>query len=289
MLDQRQEVTDALSLLDYAVANGVKTADGNPLPHDIVAAIKSAAEKLGLLGSNASTATLLAADWSTFELAYYDLASALSPVTAETLRNTASILYQHRTWCDFICGDSASIRFTRILWVVTIVFVLIVLGSNWYLGVMSERGNTNSYAVWRIILELLTPWVYGGLGACVYLLRSAHVFIYQRCFDVRRRPEYWWNVRRDDGSPDADYIETLHARFSAIHARSLAVRFTDDPFATNRATVRILELFPNVSSVNMVLSASDVDGQKIGHFGFFRSRFRTTLWPKVLYRLIALD
>jgi hypothetical protein len=31
----------------------------------------------------------------------------------------------------------------------------------------------------------------GGLGACVYLLRSAHIFIYQRCFNVRRKPEYF--------------------------------------------------------------------------------------------------
>ena len=34
------------------------------------------------------------------------------------------------------------------------------------------------------------PWIYGGLGACIFLLRTAHVFIYQRSFDVRRKPEY---------------------------------------------------------------------------------------------------
>ena len=31
-----QEVSDALNLLDYAVANGVKTTDGHPLSQDIV-------------------------------------------------------------------------------------------------------------------------------------------------------------------------------------------------------------------------------------------------------------
>ena len=33
--------------------------------------------------------------------------------------------------------------------------------------------------------------MYGGLGACVYLLRSAHIFIYQRSFDVHHKPEYF--------------------------------------------------------------------------------------------------
>ena len=54
----------------------------------------------------------------------------------------------------------------------------------------SEIGDTGSYLWPRTFIEITTPWVYGGLGACVFLLRSAHVFIYERCFDVRRKPEY---------------------------------------------------------------------------------------------------
>jgi hypothetical protein len=34
-------------------------------------------------------------------------------------------------------------------------------------------------------------YAYGGLGACAYLLRSAHIFIYKRTFDFRREPEYY--------------------------------------------------------------------------------------------------
>ena len=29
------------------------------------------------------------------------------------------------------------------------------------------------------------------VGACAYMLRSAHYFIYQRSFDTRRTPEYF--------------------------------------------------------------------------------------------------
>jgi hypothetical protein len=42
-----------------------------------------------------------------------------------------------------------------------------------------------------MLVQLLIPWAYGGLGSCVYLLRSAHSFIHQRTFDLRRKPEYF--------------------------------------------------------------------------------------------------
>jgi hypothetical protein len=40
------------------------------------------------------------------------------------------------------------------------------------------------------IIGLLIPWAYGGLGASAYLLRSAHMYIYRRSFDLRPKPEY---------------------------------------------------------------------------------------------------
>jgi hypothetical protein len=43
---------------------------------------------------------------------------------------------------------------------------------------------------WHNIAEAVAPVVYGTLGACVFLLRSLHVHIYDRTFDRRRKPEY---------------------------------------------------------------------------------------------------
>ncbi|HEY2071813.1 MAG TPA: hypothetical protein VGG48_19795 [Rhizomicrobium sp.] len=40
-------------------------------------------------------------------------------------------------------------------------------------------------------LKILTPFVYGALGACVYLLRSLHEHIYDRSFDRRHKGEYY--------------------------------------------------------------------------------------------------
>jgi len=185
-----QQATDALLLLDYAVGSGAKTADGMPIPQDTVFQIEGMAAKLGLLDGGAAAGAsrnVAPDDWVAFELAYYDLATALSPVTAEILRNTQGKPRGMRNWCDIICGDSAAIRFTRVLWGWTFFFTIFVIVDSWYLDVNSGGDHANFTA----FLKLATPWVYGGLGACVYLLRQAHIFIYERSFDVRRKPEYF--------------------------------------------------------------------------------------------------
>jgi hypothetical protein len=41
------------------------------------------------------------------------------------------------------------------------------------------------------LVQILNPYAYGGLGSCVYLLRSAHQYIHERTFDIRRMPEYF--------------------------------------------------------------------------------------------------
>ena len=97
------------------------------------------------------------------------------------------------------------------------------------------------------------------------------------------------HLKSADGSIDQALVQTLLARFAAIRARTLALSFTDDPFATNEATERILGLYANASATRLTLSAADGDGRKIGHFGFFSSRFRFTLWPHVLKSLLGAE
>ena len=189
-----QQAADALLLLDYAVSSGAKTIDDLRIPQDSVSHIETMAARLGLLDgqfSQAAARDVATDDWVAFELGYYDLAAALAPVTAETLRNTQGKPRGTRSWCDIICGDSPAIRFTRRLWAVSIGFAVFVILSTWYQNIMALWGDDNLTAYRRVLLELLTPWAYGGLGACVFLLRSAHFFIHQRSFDIRRRPEYY--------------------------------------------------------------------------------------------------
>jgi len=142
------------------------------------------------------------------------------------------------------------------------------------------------YLLWHLAMPAITRVVGYFPGRRLGLLEDLPKGVALE-WAARRKPEFWWNLRRPDGSVDTELVEALQARFAAIRAPVLALRFTDDPFATEEATDRILGLFANVSAVRMVLGASDSGGTKIGHFGFFRSRYRETLWPRVLETLLA--
>jgi hypothetical protein len=197
MQAHQRTVADALLLLEYSTSSGAKSVDGHPVSHDVVETIETTAAKLGIFEGkhgepgNVPRSALSAEEWAEFDLAYYDLATAVAPITAETLRNTQGRSPGARTFGEILLGDSPALRFTRSFWYVSLGFAAFVLASNWYLEVMAEYSKTDSYVISRTILELVTPWMYGGLGACVYLLRSAHTYIYKRTFDIRRKPEYF--------------------------------------------------------------------------------------------------
>jgi len=182
-----RKVADALLLLDFAVSAGIKSAEGHLISPNDVSTIESTAAKLESVGA----ADIAPADWTAFDLAYYDLAALLAPVTAETLRATAGKPPGTRTFSEFVWGDSPAIQFTRKLWAAALGFAIAVILSNWYLEIIALEGPQEPHHWGRTLVELLTPWLYGGLGSCVYLLRSAHMYIYQRTFDVRRKPEYF--------------------------------------------------------------------------------------------------
>lgn len=92
-------------------------------------------------------------------------------------------------------------------------------------------------------------------------------------------PESLWGVL-----PAA---ETAPAR--RFHAPMTFVRFSDDPWATERDTQRIADRFPAAKRAIRVLRPSEAGGQPIGHLGFFRSRFAQTLWPRAIAWLDGTD
>ena len=74
----------------------------------------------------------------------------------------------------------------------------------------------------------------------------------------RRRPEFWWNLRRADGTLDRPRIEEILGRFQAFRGRGLALSLADDPFATAAATQRLCTLFPGVTFEQQRLKPADL-------------------------------
>lgn len=182
----RNEVRDALELADFVVKTGTRTADGHTLSPNILKMIKVTAGNIRLFEPAGDPVHILASDWTRFELAYYALVEFTSPVTVETLRNTRNTGH-----FEFRHASLAQ-QFTWLLWLITIVFAVIVIAC----GVVATGADTAAKG-WGVTarfynnyVPIIVPWVYGGLGACAYLLRTAHNLIAERSFDVRRKPEY---------------------------------------------------------------------------------------------------
>ena len=70
-------------------------------------------------------------------------------------------------------------------------------------------------------------------------------------------------------------VEQAYARFAAP-LRAYAI--SDDAFAPSGAVRALLELYPSSKSEIRIVHPRDVGASSIGHFGFFRERFRDSLW-----------
>jgi len=202
----RSQVEDALELANYVISSGVKDSSGQLLPPTDIAIIQQTAAMLGVIDIKPDTAglavgTITLSQWLAFEQAYYRLASTLSPITAETLRNTRAFAgadegSYFRRLLRKLSDRSPAQRFNRTLWTFTIAFAAFVVLAEWGSSMLGMRTNATDFWIRgpRDFLQSLLPWAYGGLGACAYMLRSAHYFIHQRSFDTRRTPEYFNRV-----------------------------------------------------------------------------------------------
>jgi predicted alpha/beta hydrolase len=165
--------------------------------------------------------------------------------------------------------------------------MLMVSAHTGYWRDYSTRARPLMFLLWHVFMPAITQFVGYFPGRRLHLLEDLPKGVALE-WAARRKPDFWWHLRLADGSPNLTLINSLHARFASINGTMLALRFTDDPFATSAATERILGLYKNASAEQMSLRPSDWGGGRIGHFGFFRSRFRSTLWPMVLNALLAL-
>jgi len=164
--------------------------------------------------------------------------------------------------------------------------MLLVSAHTGYWGDYAPRARPSMYMLWHLFMPLATSVTGYFPGRALHLGENLPAGV-AREWANRRRGDFWWHLRAADGSLDTAKRDELLARFHAIRARTLALRFTDDPFATEAATTRVLNLYANADAATLAIKPADAGNQPIGHFGFFRSRMRATLWASVLAWLNA--
>ena len=97
----------------------------------------------------------------------------------------------------------------------------------------------------------------------------------------RRKPIFRSSVAASQIHRMQRFVE----RCSQTQLDTLMLTFTDDGFATEAGASRVREYFPKLIVEHWVISPPQMGLTRIGHFGFFRSEARSSLWPPILKHL----
>ncbi|MEP7182252.1 MAG: alpha/beta fold hydrolase [Betaproteobacteria bacterium] len=159
--------------------------------------------------------------------------------------------------------------------------MVLVSAHTGYWGDYAPRARPWMYVLWHAAMPAVTHVVGYFPGRLLRLLEDLPSGVALQWAN-RRRPDFWWYLKTPEGAPDSARIDEVLSRFHAVRAETLAIQFDDDAFATDAATTRILGLFKNCRASRIERGPDAAGRQPIGHFGFFRSRFRETLWPLVV-------
>jgi predicted alpha/beta hydrolase len=71
------------------------------------------------------------------------------------------------------------------------------------------------------------------------------------------------------------------ARYAAIRTPILSLSFTDDEFMSARNTASLHGFYAGAPRTMRRIAPAEVGARRIGHFGFFRRHFQSSLWPQV--------
>ena len=80
----------------------------------------------------------------------------------------------------------------------------------------------------------------------------------------------------------------VRERFAAARFPVVALSITDDELMTERGTQVLIDCYANAPRRIERISPVDVQARRIGHFGFFRKQFQSTLWQRTAHWLDEL-
>lgn len=88
-----------------------------------------------------------------------------------------------------------------------------------------------------------------------------------------------WCIHRDYMMGEGG--AALREQYAALSVPMLSLSFTDDEFMSKQNTESMHSFYSGAQVELRRIVPKDIGERRIGHFGFFRSRFQTSLWPQV--------
>ena len=135
-----------------------------------------------------------------------------------------------------------------------------------------SKGRFKLYFLWHVVFPTITGLFGYFPGKKMGLLE-----------DIPKGVVKQWHARRKN----PDMVEQLQVAgiktyFNQFKGTLLTLAIADDIIGTEPAIKRIHELFKNGNRNWETIHPSDFGVDEIGHFGFFKKKFKETLWVKTL-------
>ena len=151
-----------------------------------------------------------------------------------------------------------------------------------YFGDYSRSHRIPMAVLWHVVMPFLTR-IFGYFPARMLGLGEDIPAGMAMQWAARRTPD----LRPEATAPDASRARAMLARFRHIKMPVFALSFSDDAFATEAGTRRLLAVYPGLTARYECVKPAQVGLKSIGHFGFFRRNAKASLWPMVLTYLLS--
>jgi predicted alpha/beta hydrolase len=147
--------------------------------------------------------------------------------------------------------------------------LMIVASGSGYWRITSRAARRGSLLLWFVLVPLLTPLCGYFPGKPLRVVGN----LPRRVIEQWRRWCLHPNYLLGTEGP------AVRADYAAVRTRMYALSFTDDEMMSAASTDAMLKFYPNAPMERRRLSPMELGLKRIGHFGFFRSKFASTLWP----------
>lgn len=149
--------------------------------------------------------------------------------------------------------------------------VTIASGSGYWLQ-NSPPTKRKAWLLWFILAPLLTPMFGYFPGSKLRVVGDLPRNVIRQWRKWCLNPEYAVGIEGD----------ALRQRYAAVTAPITSISFTDDEMMSLNSIRALHRFYLNSPQKLIRLSPTDVHETRVGHFGFFRDKFRETLWQQYL-------
>ncbi|MGH1362860.1 MAG: alpha/beta hydrolase family protein [Calditrichia bacterium] len=83
--------------------------------------------------------------------------------------------------------------------------------------------------------------------------------------------------------------EPVRSKFEAVHIPITSLSFSDDQYMSKRNVESLHGFYKNAAVRMKRIAPQEIDVKSVGHFGFFKDRFKDSLWEDFLLPELSLE